>query len=60
MIDYSTLEMIKLYFKLRTAKSLSYYEELENDEKLSKLFRDSLNYFIDNMAINYSKLSPIV
>ena len=52
--------MIKLYFKLRTAKSLSYYEELENDEKLSKLFRDSLNYFIDNMAMNYSKLSPIV
>ncbi len=39
--------MIKSYFKLKTARSLS-YEELENDKQLSELFRDSLNYFIDD------------
>ncbi|HJD54077.1 MAG TPA: hypothetical protein LFW11_01620 [Rickettsia endosymbiont of Proechinophthirus fluctus] len=37
---YSALEMIKSYFKLKTARSLS-YEELENDKQLSELFRDS-------------------
>ncbi|HJD60360.1 MAG TPA: hypothetical protein LFW20_06995 [Rickettsia endosymbiont of Omalisus fontisbellaquei] len=44
---YSALEMIKSYFKLKNARSLS-YEEFENDEQLSELFIDSLNYFIDN------------
>ena len=37
---YSALKMIKSYFKLKTARSLS-YAELENDKQLSELFRDS-------------------
>ncbi|EER21316.1 hypothetical protein REISMN_07435 [Rickettsia tamurae subsp. buchneri] len=51
---YSALEMIKSYFKLKTARSLS-YEELENDEQLSELFRDSLNYFIDDFISKSDK-----
>ncbi|MCZ6902822.1 MAG: hypothetical protein O7C59_09770 [Rickettsia endosymbiont of Ixodes persulcatus] len=51
---HSALEMIKSYFKLKTARSLS-YEELENDEQLSELFRDSLNYFIDNFMSKSDK-----
>jgi hypothetical protein len=51
---YSALEMIKSYFKLKTARSLS-YEELENNEQLSELFKDSLNYFIDNFMLESDK-----
>ncbi len=39
--------MIKSYFKLKNARSLL-YREFENDEQLSGLFIDSLNYFIDS------------
>ncbi|AFC70207.1 hypothetical protein RAMDARK_1475 [Rickettsia amblyommatis str. Darkwater] len=51
---YSALEMIKSYFKLKTARSLS-YEELENDKQLSELFRDSLSYFIDDFISKSDK-----
>lgn len=51
---YSALEMIKSYFKLKTARSLS-YEALENDKQLSELFRDSLNYFIDDFISKSDK-----
>ncbi|WP_045805557.1 hypothetical protein [Rickettsia argasii] len=51
---YSALEMIKSYFKLKTARSLS-YEELENDKQLSELFRDYLNYFIDDFISKSDK-----
>ena len=51
---YSALEMIKSYFKLKTARSLS-YAELENDKQLSELFRDSLNYFIDDFISKSDK-----
>ena len=40
---YSALEMIKSYFKLKTARSLS-YEELQNDQQLSEVLGDGLNY----------------
>nr|WP_227779751.1 hypothetical protein [Rickettsia sp. Tenjiku01] len=45
---------MKSYFKLKTARSLS-YEELENDKQLSELFRDSLNYFIDDFISKSDK-----
>ncbi len=48
------LEMIKSYFKLKTARSLS-YEELENDKQLRELFRDSLNHFIDDFISKSDK-----
>ncbi|GAA5252101.1 hypothetical protein KNCP2_03890 [Candidatus Rickettsia kedanie] len=51
---YSALEMIKSYFKLNTARSLS-YEELQNDEQLSALLRDPLNYFIDDLISKSDK-----
>ncbi|KJV78652.1 hypothetical protein RMAECT_0225 [Rickettsia rhipicephali str. Ect] len=46
--------MIKSYFKLKTARSLS-YAELKNDKQLSELFRDSLNYFIDDFISKSDK-----
>lgn len=51
---YAALEMMKSYFKLKTARSLS-YEELENDKQLSELFRDALNYFIDDFISKSDK-----
>ncbi|WP_218460204.1 hypothetical protein, partial [Rickettsia sp. TH2014] len=51
---YSALEMIKSYFKLKTARSLS-YEELQNDEQLSELFGAPFNYFIDDFISKSDK-----
>ena len=46
--------MIRSYFKLENAKVLS-YAEFEDDEELSELFRDSLNYVIDNFMSKSNK-----